>query len=417
MTTLLKKIESEKRTPLVLSDFIKIKHGFAFKGEDFSSKPTKDVLVTPGNFSIGGGFKDDKFKYYDGPVSDDYILKQGDLVVTMTDLSVNADTLGYSALVPNDGEHRFLHNQRVGLVQKINDDEVIDLGYLYYLMRTREYQSYVVSTASGSTVRHTSPDRISAYEYKFPNLATQKKIAEILGAYDAKIENNSTIIKKLELMAQTLFNEWFVNFKFPGVDKVKFIYSETGEIPEGWKVGKFTEYISVLGGGTPPTGVQEYWNGEIPFFTPKDADAGFYCLSTEKNITNLGLSNCSSQLYPTNTVFITARGTVGKLALSGVPMAMNQSCYALQGKRGMQSFFVMLLTQNLIKELQQVAIGGVFDTITTSTFENTEILIPEDHLIEKFHTVISPLFQKILSLNLENQALIRSRDQLLIKLV
>ena len=118
MSKLLEQINIEERTPLVLSDYIKIKHGFAFKGEYFSAQPTSDVLVTPGNFAIGGGFKADKFKYYKGSVPEDYILKEKDLVVTMTDLSVDADTLGYSALIPHSNKKRFLHNQRVGLVQK-----------------------------------------------------------------------------------------------------------------------------------------------------------------------------------------------------------------------------------------------------------------------------------------------------------
>lgn len=243
---LLEQINTEKRIPTKLSDFIKIKHGFAFKGEHFSAQPTNDILVTPGNFAIGGGFKKDKFKYYDGPIPADYVLSSGDLIVTMTDLSVNTDTLGYSALVPNDPEHKFLHNQRVGLVQQIK--EGVDLGYLYYLMTTREYQSYVVSTASGSTVRHTSPDRITAYEYGFPGLSTQKKIAEILSVYDRKIENNNKIIKNLELMAQTIFDEWFVKFRFPGYEEARSIESETGEIPEGWEVKRLGDVIELAYG-------------------------------------------------------------------------------------------------------------------------------------------------------------------------
>ena len=105
MSKLLEQINNEERMPLVLSDYIKIKHGFAFKGEYFSVQPTSDILVTPGNFAIGGGFKADKFKYYKGVVPEDYILKTSDLVVTMTDLSVDADTLGYPALIPCDDKN------------------------------------------------------------------------------------------------------------------------------------------------------------------------------------------------------------------------------------------------------------------------------------------------------------------------
>ena len=88
----------------------------------------------------------------------------------------------------------------------------------------------------------------------------------------------------------------------------------------------FTEIIQILGGGTPKTGESSYWNGDIPFFTPKDVGSP-YTLTTEKTITEEGLANCNSRLYPVNTVFVTARGTVGKVGLPGVPMAMNQSCW------------------------------------------------------------------------------------------
>src|SRR3990172_13099756 len=97
-----------------LGELADIKHGFAFDGQFFVDQPTTDVLVTPGNFAIGGGFKLDKPKYYSGPVPDEFVLHAGDLVVTMTDLSKAADTLGYGAIVPAHPRLRFLHNQRVG---------------------------------------------------------------------------------------------------------------------------------------------------------------------------------------------------------------------------------------------------------------------------------------------------------------
>ncbi len=103
--------------PTTLGDYFSVKHGFAFKGEYFTEEPTPDVLVTPGNFAIGGGFQDDKLKYYAGPVPDEYVLHAGDLVVTMTDLSKAGDTLGYPALIPDSPGRRYLHNQRIGLIE------------------------------------------------------------------------------------------------------------------------------------------------------------------------------------------------------------------------------------------------------------------------------------------------------------
>ena len=114
-----------------LGRYINVKHGFAFKGEYFTDKVTSDVLVTPGNFSIGGGFQSDKLKYYAGPVPEEYVLRSGDLIITMTDLSKEGDTLGYPALVPESSERRYLHNQRIGLVE-IKDTGKTDKRFLFY---------------------------------------------------------------------------------------------------------------------------------------------------------------------------------------------------------------------------------------------------------------------------------------------
>ena len=108
--------------------------------------------------------------------------------------------------------------------------------------------------------------------------------------------------------------------------------------------GGVTELAEVLSGGTPKTNKQEYWNGTIPFFTPRDAPECFYVQDTDKHVTELGLSKCNSQLYAPETVFITARGTVGKVALPSVPIAMNQSCYALRGTAGVPQRFLFLMT-------------------------------------------------------------------------
>ena len=193
-----------------LSEFINIKHGFAFKGENFKDEQTFDVLITPGNFSIGGGFKEDKLKYYDGPVPEDYILCEGDLVVTMTDLSKQADTLGYSALIPSLDGHRILHNQRVGLVELKSDE--LDPTFLYYLLQSREYRHHVVSGATGTTVKHTSPTKIVSFSFRKPPKNTQILIGKHLMAIEAKEKLNASFNQTLEQMAQALFKSWFVDF-------------------------------------------------------------------------------------------------------------------------------------------------------------------------------------------------------------
>lgn len=189
-----------------LDELIHIKHGYAFKGEFFSEEPTNDILLTPGNFAIGGGFKSQKLKYYNGDFPADYILEEDDVIVTMTDLSKEADTIGFSAKVPSWPGKRFLHNQRIGLVRlKTND---FDQNYLYWLMRTFSYQRFVANGATGATVKHTSPTKICQYRFIAPvDKTTQRKIASILSAYDDLIENNLKRIKLLEKKASLKYKQ------------------------------------------------------------------------------------------------------------------------------------------------------------------------------------------------------------------
>ena len=179
-----------------LRDYIIIKHGYAFKGQNISTIDNNVVLVTPVNFAIGGGFKEDKCKYFDAEYQDDYILKADDLIVTMTDLSKAIDTLGYSALVPDGKSKRvYLHNQRIGLVT-INSDE-LNKHYIYWFMRSSYYQKMIAATSTGSTVHHTSPDRILDIEIELPKLENQNKIAAFLDNIENLIQLNVEINNNL----------------------------------------------------------------------------------------------------------------------------------------------------------------------------------------------------------------------------
>lgn len=245
-----------------LGDLIDVKHGFAFKGEFFSDEPTEDILLTPGNFKIGGGFKTDKFKYYKGDYPKSYVLKEGDILITMTDLSKAGDTLGYSAKIPKHTGINYLHNQRLGLVQFKSDN--IDPDFLYWVLRTKPYQYYIVGSATGSTVKHTSPTRICSYEFQAPkDKGEQQQIAQILSSLDDKIELNLQMNQTLEAMAQAIFKEWFVNFNFPGFD---------GELvdglPKGWRRVQLTDLLNTI------SVTHKFPKGEAIFLNTSDISDG-----------------------------------------------------------------------------------------------------------------------------------------------
>ena len=194
-----------------LGDFIDIKHGYAFKGEFFRDTPPGDILLTPGNFAIGGGFKDDKFKYYVGEIPEEFVLAKGNLVVTMTDLSKLGDTLGYPAIIPTERESHYLHNQRLGKVF-IKSKNSISKLHLYYLLRTNEYRHEILAGATGTTVKHTSPNRIQAFKFPAPDAELSLKFAEIVGFLFEKMslnndENRNLIVTRDALLPKLLSGE------------------------------------------------------------------------------------------------------------------------------------------------------------------------------------------------------------------
>lgn len=181
-----------------LNSFLKVKHGYAFDGEFFSESATSKILVSPGNFKIGGGFQNNRPKYYmdNAPYSRDFILSDNVLVVTMTDLSKNGDTLGYPAIIPKDDNIVFLHNQRVGLIEFATTD--LPKAFIYFLMCSTDYRNYILATASGTTVRHTSPDKITQYGFIMPQDRTDLDV--LTQMFDVYVSQSDELNRETKLL-------------------------------------------------------------------------------------------------------------------------------------------------------------------------------------------------------------------------
>ena len=190
--------------PRALGDVAHVKHGFALPGDGFSDDPAYPTVVTPGNFAIGGGFQQATEKTFVGPCSEEYVLKAGDLIVSMTDLSKAGDTLGYSAIVPDD--RIYLHNQRVGKVV-IDADTLVLPEYLSWVLRTSDYRKYILRTAAGSTVRHTSPGRIEAYQLSLPSPKDQRVALGKVGAIEhALVATRAQLVAVVTLRASLMYD-------------------------------------------------------------------------------------------------------------------------------------------------------------------------------------------------------------------
>jgi type I restriction enzyme, S subunit len=222
-----------------LGELLTVKHGFAFKGEFFRDEGDL-VVLTPGNFNDKGGFKpkSGKEKYYAGPYPPEYLLNKGDVVVAMTEQAHGL--LGSTATIPSS--NRYLHNQRLGLF-RVRDDRRCDLRFCYHLMNAPTTRQQVQVTATGTKVRHTAPVRIQAIRVKLPDLATQRTIASILDAIDDLIGNSRRRIELLEQMAQAIYREWFVHFRYPGHEGNNLVDSPLGPVPDGWDVVRIGEVL------------------------------------------------------------------------------------------------------------------------------------------------------------------------------
>lgn len=313
---------------------------------------------------------------------------RGDIVIT------HRGTLGQIAFIPQDSRYdRYVISQSQFRV-RCNDKVLPE--YLVYYFHTPIGQHKLLSNASqvGVPALARPSSTFQQIEVVLPELSIQKRVVEIISTIQKKIANNQELNDNLQQQAAALFSS---------------LYDRSNtEV-------RFTDLIQILGGGTPKTGENSYWNGNIAFFTPKDVGTP-YTLITEKTISKEGLSHCNSRLYPVNTVFVTARGTVGKVGMSGVPMAMNQSCYALVGKETHQ-LLVYFYTLKAVDRLKHKASGAVFDAITTRDFESEQIMKLSDDDATAFLRVAEPMFQEVLNNNIENLRLSTLRDSLLPKLM
>lgn len=306
--------------------------------------------------------------------------------------------------------------------------------YLFWALQSPYVQQQIAwNEGTGSTVSNVRIPVLKALN--IPRIGNEDMVAKSLSDIASKMALNTQTNQTLEQMAQAIFKSWFVDFdpvkakmngELPeGMDAAtaslfpeKLVESELGLIPEGWKVSSLSELIKLTGGGTPKRSEETYWNGDIPWFSVKDVPSGsnVFVVDTDEKITELGLNKSSTKLLPKGTTIITARGTVGKLALVGTDMCMNQSCYGIRGKE-VGDYYNYFNLKEAVSTLQRNTHGAVFDTITTKTFDTYSMAFSGAELANKFDVLVAPLLQKIEANVRQNIELATLRDILLPKLL
>ena len=258
---------------------------------------------------------------------------------------------------------------------EIIDKSVIESDYLMLCFKRPDFDRMCWFRTDASVRGGITWDDICALTIPVPPIEEQRKIVYDYQVITDRIALLRKMNENLEAQAQMLFSKLIDNS-----DEVN---------------GVFFDVIQIMGGGTPSTTENAYWGGNIPFFTPGDID-GIFCLSTEKTLTSEGLKNCSSKLYRPKTTFITCRGTVGKVSMAGIPMAMNQTCYALTGKNNYPDYFVFEFVKFFVQSIKRKANGGVFDAITTKDFESEKVTIPSIRQAKDYEKKVQPILDIVL---------------------
>ncbi|WP_266204145.1 restriction endonuclease subunit S [Pontibacter kalidii] len=302
-------------------------------------------------------------------------------------------------------KHKVVVGQRLITLRGKND--ILDNTYLKYSLQTKEMQARMEAVATGTTVIGIKSAELRKVEIDLPDLPSQYRIAEILSALDDKIELNRRMNQTLEQMAQTLFRQYFVD----GIDE--------DNLPEGWREGKLGDIVDVKGGTTPSTKQPEFWNGSINWTSPKDLSSVRFpvLLDTEKKITEAGLKKISSGLLPVGTLLLSSRAPIGYLAITQIPVAINQGYIAILCEKGYSNYFMLFWLKENMSTIIQNANGSTFLEISKSVFKSIDLSIPPVELVEEFDAKVDALFQKLVLNEKESIKLTQLRDTLLPKLM
>lgn len=353
----------------------------------------------------------------------EYLLQEGDIVFG------RKGAVDRSAQVRADQAGWFLGSDGI----RLRLPGSCDSTFVAYQFQLRSHREWMLQHAAGSTMPSLNEDIIRRIPIVLPNLDEQRAIAGVLGALDDKIEQNRRTARALERLARANFRAWFVDFEpvkakaagapaFPSMPQpvfdalpTRFVDSDIGPVPEGWEVTALSSVCTLVSGGTPKRSEAIYWGGDVPWYSVKDApgDGEIWVITTSERITENGVANSAVRIVPKGCTIISARGTVGKLAMAGTPMAFNQSCYGLLPDDGRSFCFLHLLMRNVVADLQQRTHGSVFDTITRATFDGLLVTRPCSDVVLAFENAVAPLFNLLLALLYESSKLAEMRDYLL----
>lgn len=301
-------------------------------------------------------------------------------------------------------------NQQINSI--IVDEEKNDFRYVYYLLKF--YTNHIKAIATGAATPIVNKERFSNVEVSVHKLDKQKRIADILSAYDDLIENNQKQIKLLEEVAMRLYKEWFVKLRFPGYETTKIVDG----VPEGWKLTRVKRMGQVITGKTPSTAIVENYGEDIPFVKIPDMHGVIYPLKTEVKLSERGANTQKNKFLPPKSIMVSCIATVGLVCITHEVCQTNQQINSIVLNDEDHLYYMFFKMKGIKSLLEGVGSNGATMTNVNKTkFENIELLKPENEILKKFNNLVEPFFSNILALSKQNEKLKEARDKLLSKLM
>jgi len=296
--------------------------------------------------------------------------------------------------------------------------EKLHPDYLYAFLRSDFFRAQIERFVVGSAQPNFGPTHVKLMQLIMPEWGHQRRIASVISAYDDLIENNTRRIEILEEMARRLYEEWFVQFRFPGHEGVKFKESELGLIPEDWKVSTLDEFGEIITGKTPSKNNSEFFGGVVPFIKLPDMHGNTFIIETSERLSQEGVSSQKTKTIPPGSICVSCIGTAGVVVITSEPSQTNQQINSIVPRApGLREFLFFSATALKEKINNYGATGATMTNLSRGKFASLQVVEPKEDLLCGYNKLAAPLFDKILCLQKANRNLRAQRDLLLPKLI
>lgn len=393
-----------------LGDLYEVHNGLSKGGKFFGSGyPFLSFSTVFNNWFIPQNIKD--LVRSTDKEQESYSIKKGDVFITRT--SETADELGMSCVALKDYPQA-TYNGFCKRLRPIKSSYEVNPRYIGYYLRTSDFRGKFLGLSGTMTTRASLRNEdLLAMEILLPPIKEQKRIADILSAYDNLIENNQKQIKLLEEAAGRLYKQWFIDLRYPGHETIKIVDG----LPKGWKRCRMDEKFKTVLGGTPSRANPNYWNGKVAWINSGEVN-NLRIMKASECITELALEKSATKMMPVHTTVLAITGaTLGQVSYTEIETCANQSVVGIIDETELFSMYLYLFVSTNIKSMIGKATGGAQQHINKDIVNEYKIILPEERVIKKMNILASPLFNKIADCYRQIDKLTESRDRLLPKLM